>query len=303
MDRILAREVGIDVFSAAIPGLRFRPWEIGWGGQPGSIDLYLSTLHGRSQYTVDYYRDCLENLQSCLSVPLEEATISELHTALCLYSKRYKRSRLHGVKTALRGLLRTIGKKDWVDEFPNPRIRWIPPEGPKPDDIDRILKACKNGKERAVVLVSYSLGGRPGAIFGDKKICKPPALAENIDWEDGRIRVIDKGGYERVLVFQQRRNQTLKTLRRHLNGRAMGPIFDLTQHGAYKMLRRIGRRVGIKLSCDRMRHATGYNMGRQSGDFLLVGKQLNHSDPSSTLVYAEVLRSDLVARAREKEWR
>ena len=280
------------------------------------IERYLTSLSGKSPYTVSTYRDVLSRLRDNLNVPLEHATVPELHASLFEFSQYYSRGRLRIAKSALRGFLKYTGKKDWLAYFPNPRIKWLPPSGPKPNEIDRVLAACENNLEYAVVLVSYSLGGRPGAIFGDKKAGKPPAMVEDIDWENGTIRVIDKGFKPRVLVFQQRRRQTLETLHRYLNGRTFGPIFPLTRSGAYKMLVKIGARAGLNkpildgkrqknrnLCSNLLRHACGQNMYRQSRDIFLVQGQHGHGDIRDTLVYVQISQMDLIERAREREWR
>lgn len=285
-------------------------------GPSAASDFFLRSLFGKSQRTVESYRDVLGKLQENLQVPLEHATVRELQAALFAFSKRYGQSRLHLARSALRGLLKSVGKHSWLDHLPNPGVKWTPPEGPDPDEIDKLLAACKGDRERAVVLCSYSLAGRPGAIFGDPKVNKPPALAENIDWEHGTIRVHDKGAKENTLVFMQRRPQALKALKRHLGDRTNGPLFDLTCHGSYQLLVRIGRRAGLNkpianglrqrsrnICGNRLRHACAQNMRRQGADLFEIQAQLNHADVNTTTVYAHCNKEELVRRASSRSWR
>ncbi len=289
-----------------------REWAF---GPQDPIDDYIYTLSGKSPYTISDYRYILERLQDYLNAPLDLATVPELHAALFQFSQHYGLGKLRGCKTALRGFLKNIDKGEWLSCFPNPRIKWLPPEGPSPDDIDRALAACENDLERAVLLVSYSLGGRPGSIFGDKKARKPPAMIEDINWEAGTVRVADKMG-PRVLVFQQRRKQTMNALKRYLKDRASGPVFPLTRSSAYKLLVKIGERAGLNkpiedgwrqknrnLCGNLLRHATGGNMERQGAGLFKIQAQLGHSDPNTTLVYVRIHQHDLISRAREREWR
>lgn len=273
-----------------------------WAVPDGGVECFLNTLVGHSKATKKIYRAYLHMLEESSHAPLDLATFDELCSALNLFAERYSPSSYAVCKAALRGFLNYIEKPDLVDRIPNKGVRWLPKRGPIPKQIDMLLEAA-NFRERTLILVLYSTGIRVGELLGNHQAESPPARAEDIDWENGLLFFISKGGGKDYVPFFLRREQAMRTLQLWLNGRKRGPIFDLSASHAWRMLSNLGRRTGIKLTPHLLRHSTARSMRKGGCDLFEVNAQLRHRSICNTLAYDRAEPLDLIERAREREWR
>lgn len=115
----------------------------------------------------------------------------------------------------------------------------VPKEPFTEDELRALYQAAHRAQERAVVLLLADTGLRLGEVTGVRR--------RDVDWEHGTIRVIGKGGGERLVAPSQR---TLDALRFCMDGhdypwysqRTHGPM---TRDGMYRLLRRLGQRAGV----------------------------------------------------------
>jgi len=268
------------------------------------IERWLDTLLDYSPYTVDNYRQLLTRLDHVLGFPIEHANLDDLLKAIRWFKevRGYAGSSMKSLCAALRSFLRFVGRNADADEIPTFSTRWLPPEPPTPEQIDEVLRYATL-KEQALILAFYSTAARSGELLGDTKTRRPPVCIEDIDWHDGRIRIIGKGGHADYLIFWIRRDETIRTLLERLNGRQVGPLFPFCDSYARRLVRNAGRRVGVKLYPHLLRHACATSLLRQGVDCALVSTHLRHVRLDTTKRYLSITKHDLIARAREKDWR
>jgi len=271
-------------------------------GFPTTTQQFLDSLLDYSPHTVSNYARGLRQFQELLPCPIEFATLEELREAIAVLKSRMKPSGLHSYLSALKQYLRWIGRGEDADQLPCFSRVWTPPEPPTPEQLDEVLEHATL-TEKALILAFYSTGARSAELLGDRSIGKSPVMLGDIDWNEGRIRIVGKGDCQDYLVFWLRRDETINTLKEWLNGRETGPLFPFCDRYARRLIRRAGARVGIKLYPRLLRHACATSLLRQGADSMLVGAHLRHVRPETTRRYLSITKSDLIARAKEKEWR
>ena len=131
---------------------------------------------------------------------------------------------------------------------------------------------------------------------------EPRPGVEQIDWGQGGVWVRGKDGRVGLAVFWPRREEAMDALRDHLNGRSLGSIFP-TRKWCWLLVRRAGRRAGIPLHPHLLRHSAARNLLLQGVDVRFVQAWLRHASIEMTQRYTKVEPHDLIARAREREWR
>jgi site-specific recombinase XerD len=83
-----------------------------------------------------------------------------------------------------------------------------------PEQMQRLLNAADNPRDRALVEFMWSTGCRIAEVCG--------ARVESINWDDRSLKVLGKGQKERVVLFGRK---TADALRAYLKGRESGPLF------------------------------------------------------------------------------
>ena len=107
-------------------------------------------------------------------------------------------------------------------------------------DLQALLAACQKPHERALVLLLADTGLRLGELVRLRR--------DDLDFEQGLVYVLGKGGKRRVVGVSER---TVAALRLCLDGRAYpwpsqrthGP---LTADGIRRVLQQLGRRAGVE---------------------------------------------------------
>jgi len=267
-------------------------------------ERFVESLIDRSPYTMESYRLQLRRLQRLVNhAPLECVTVTELVEGLRKYRETHSLGSMISMVAALKGFLRFVGRDHDVAKVPKfSRRRWLPPEPPSPEQLDLVLERATL-REAALILMFYSTGARPGEVFGDRKLARPPVHAQDVDWDNGKVRVVGKGGYPDYLVFWLRRDQTLAILCEFAGSNPARPLFPFGYGLGKKLVRDAGRRIGVRLCFSLLRHACATSLLKQGVDSAYVNRQLRHVRFDTTRRYLDLTKHDLIARAKEREWR
>lgn len=163
----------------------------------------------------------------------------------------------------------------WKMEMPRPRRRM--PRPMSEDDLEKAL-ASADPRMRCWLLLAACEGLR----------CMEMAGLQREDISETTIRVLGKGGRERVLPLHPQ-------VREALEGYGLpesGPLFRnryLRQIPAVDVSHKIGahlRSLDIKSSGHTLRHRFATQVYRESLDLRLTQELLGHSSPETTAVYA-----------------
>ena len=272
----------------------------GLGTNP--VQTFLDSMLDYSPHTVANYRRGLSRFADAVQVPLDLAPISDLREAVRMMKLQYKPTSLHSYLAALRMFLRFVGRFQDAEALPTFPCPWVPMESPTSKQITQVLRHATM-TEKVIILTYYSTSARASELLGDKSVGHPPAQVEDVDWQEGSIRIIGKGNCRDTVVFFLRRKQTMALLKEWLNGRTTGPLFPFCDSYARRLIRRAGKRVGVKMGLHLMRHSDTRSGLRQNINPLLIAAQNRHKRVDTTMRYLGQMKLDLIRKAKEREWK
>ncbi len=269
------------------------------------IDGFLALLAAqRSPRTVDAYRRDLAALGAYLRKPPAQATLEELER----YTAQLRADGLAGSTIARRtAAARSFYRHQQLlgarDDNPAagvklPRRAKPLPKTLSPGEAERLIDAAAGTQPRALrdqalVELLYGAGLRVSEAVGLDKA--------GVDLDDRLVRVIGKGGKERVVPIGRAAVTALRRYlsrgrpyldRRHrqelfLNARG-GP---LTRSGAFRILRGLAGKAGLdpqRVHPHLLRHSFATHLLEGGADLRSVQEMLGHADLSTTELYTHV---------------
>jgi type 1 fimbriae regulatory protein FimB/type 1 fimbriae regulatory protein FimE len=154
-------------------------------------------------------------------------------------------------------------------------------------EVETIIKACENERDRLMVLMAYRHGLRVPELI--------TLTWRQIDLDAARLRVIRaKGSEDGVHPLSGREIRALRALRRHqtvgcrwifVTSRG-GPM---TRNGFFKLLEKAAARAGITdVHPHLLRHGCGFKLVNQGMDTLSLAAYLGHANVQNTKRYARM---------------
>lgn len=166
-------------------------------------------------------------------------------------------------------------------------------------DVARILRACSNERDRAIVLLALDSGIRAS------ELC---ALAVgDVRLDNGAVTVRQgKGQKERITYIGARvRKQLLRYFARERDGQpaATEPLFTrrdggcepLVYNGLKQLVFRLRTASGVRFSMHAFRRTFAINSLRNGMDIYTLARLMGHSDISVLRVYLDLLETDVEA--------
>jgi len=171
------------------------------------------------------------------------------------------------------------------------------------EQIDAVLAKCGRdfggARDRAMVTMLLDCGLRVSELAG--------LDLDDVDWTDGTLLVLGKGGKERVVPFGHTTRQAL-TAYIARRGELDTPALFVSTLGArldrYRVRDIIERRceqaeiTGVRCSPHTFRHTMAVSYLRNGGDVFSLQKLLGHSTLDMTRKYAELADSDVQDKHR-----
>ena len=156
------------------------------------------------------------------------------------------------------------------------------------EQLERLRDGCRSYKEKALVEFLVSSGCRLGEIVGLR--------ADAVDWQSRSVVVLGKGGKERTVYFSTRAKLMLQEyLARRKGGDALfagsrAPYGAMKARGVERVLQKIGERAGEarRVHPHLLRHTFASNALNAGMDITIIQHLLGHTDPKTTLIYAEL---------------
>jgi site-specific recombinase XerD len=269
------------------------------------VEGFLALLAAqRSPRTVDAYRRDLAALGTYLGKPVAQATLDELER----YTAQLRADGLSSATIARRtASTRSFFRHQQLlgarEDNPAAAISLArrPKPLPKtlsPGEAERLIQAAagtqpRDLRDQALAELLYGAGLRVSEATGLGK--------SGIDLDERLVRVIGKGGKERVVPIGRQAAEALRRYlsrgrpyldRRHrpelfLNARG-GP---LTRAGAFLILRKLAEKAGLdphRVHPHLLRHSFATHLLEGGADLRSVQEMLGHADLSTTELYTHV---------------
>jgi len=269
------------------------------------LESFLALLAARrAPRTVDAYRRDLTALRAWLGKPVSAATLEDLET----YTAQLRANGLSAATLARRTAaartffrhLQLLGAREDnpAAEVALPRRTRKLPQTLSAGEAERLIEAAagttpRSLRDRALVELLYGAGLRVSEAIGLER--------NGVDLDDRAVRVLGKGGKERVVPVGR---QAVEALRRYLaRGR---PYLDrrhrpelflnakggaLTRSGAFLILRRLAETAGLepgRVHPHLLRHSFATHLIEGGADLRSVQEMLGHADLSTTELYTHV---------------
>ncbi len=183
-----------------------------------------------------------------------------------------------------------------------PRVPQGIPKALTEEEIESLLDSVEGSdpralRDRAILETLYGTGSRISELVGLDR--------EDLDLEDGIVRVLGKGSKERVVPIGRSAREAVSdylqrgrpALERPSTRRVPGdPVFlnarggRLTRQSCWKIVTAAGDRVGLsgRLSPHVLRHSCATHMIEHGADIRVVQELLGHASLSTTQVYTKV---------------
>ena len=221
---------------------------------------------------------------------------------------RFAPSSIARALVAVRSFHRFCVDEGFVDADPSeevgaPRVPQGLPKALTEAEVDALLATVDGDdpralRDHAILETLYATGVRISELVGLDR--------EDLDLEDGLVRVFGKGSKERVVPVGRSARRSIveylargrPALERPATRRVSGdPLFlnvrggRLTRQSCWKLVTTAGERVGIapgKLSPHVLRHSCATHMLEHGADIRVVQELLGHASLSTTQVYTKV---------------
>jgi integrase/recombinase XerD len=269
------------------------------------VEGFLALLAARrAPKTVEAYRRDLAQLGAYLEKPIAKATLEELER----YTAQLRADGLSGATIARRtAAARSFYRHQQLlgarDDNPAAAIK-LPrrakplPKTLSPGEAERLIQAAAGTQPRALrdqalVELLYGAGLRVSEAIGLDKA--------GVDLDDRLVRVIGKGGKERVVPIGRHAAQALLRYlaqgRPYLDSRHRPELFlnarggPLTRAGAFLILRKLAEKAGLdphRVHPHLLRHSFATHLLEGGADLRSVQEMLGHADLSTTELYTHV---------------
>jgi integrase/recombinase XerD len=269
------------------------------------VEGFLALLAARrAPKTVEAYRRDLTQLRGFLGKPVATATLEELER----YTAQLRADGLSGATIARRtAAARSFYRHQQLlgarDDNPAAAIK-LPrrakplPKTLSPGEAERLIQAAAGTQPRALrdhalVELLYGAGLRVSEAVGLEKA--------GIDLDDRLVRVIGKGGKERVVPIGRHAAEALRRYlsrgRPYLDTRHRPELFlnarggALTRAGAFLILRKLAEKAGLdphRVHPHLLRHSFATHLLEGGADLRSVQEMLGHADLSTTELYTHV---------------
>ena len=269
------------------------------------VEGFLALLAARrAPKTVEAYRRDLAQLGAYLGKPVAKATLEELER----YTAQLRADGLSGATIARRtAAARSFYRHQQLlgarDDNPAAAVK-LPrrakplPKTLSPGEAERLIQAAagtqpRSLRDQALVELLYGAGLRVSEATGLEKA--------GVDLDDRLVRVIGKGGKERVVPIGRHAAEALRRYlargRPYLDARHRPELFlnarggPLTRAGAFLILRKLAEKAGLdphRVHPHLLRHSFATHLLEGGADLRSVQEMLGHADLSTTELYTHV---------------
>lgn len=265
---------------------------------PRRVEAFLAAkrIDGCRPKTIKGYRERLKLFMTQCSKPVQQITTDDLreYLAYLVDERHLMDNSVQAHINTLRSFFSWLVDEDNIRKSPMRKIKSLKIDKLRSrhpltaEQLELVRDGCRGYKEKALVEFLVSLGCRVSEVAGLR--------VDDIDWRDRKCKVIGKGNKERTVYFSVRAKLMLQLyIAERRGGEALfassrAPYEPLTDRGIEKMISKLGKRIGMErpLYPHLMRHTFASHALNCGMELTIIQHLLGHSDPKTTLIYAEI---------------
>lgn len=260
------------------------------------IDMFLDAkrIEGLSPRTIGAYALQLRLFKDYVQKPVDKITTPDVRQYI-RQSAHLAANTINSKLVAIRTFFQFLVDEEFLERNPAAKSKIKPAKVPKrmpkamsPEELELMREACETVREKALVEILYSTGGRVSEVHHMNR--------DDVDFRKQNIRVIGKGNKEGIVNFNIK---ALLFLKKYLSSRKDdNPALFVTDKAPHNRLgvRSIERSVeairkksGVKTKCTphTFRHTLATHMLENGADLGIVQEVLRHESPATTQIYAQ----------------
>ena len=265
---------------------------------PRRVEAFLAAkrIDGCRPKTIKGYRERLKLFMTQCSKPVQQITTDDLreYLAYLVDERHLMDNSVQAHINTLRSFFSWLVDEDNIRKSPMRKIKSLKIDKLRSrhpltaEQLELVRDGCRGYKEKALVEFLVSSGCRVSEVAGLR--------VDDIDWRDRKCKVIGKGNKERTVYFSVRAKLMLQLyIAERRGGEALfassrAPYEPLTDRGIEKMISKLGKRIGMERSLypHLMRHTFASHALNCGMELTIIQHLLGHSDPKTTLIYAEI---------------
>lgn len=265
---------------------------------PRRVEAFLAAkrIDGCRPKTIKGYRERLKMFMTQCSKPVQAITTDDLreYLAYLVDERHLMDNSVQAHINTLRSFFSWLVDEDNIRKSPMRKIKSLKIDKLRSrhpltvEQLELVRDGCRGYKEKALVEFLVSSGCRVSEVAGLR--------VDDIDWRDRKCKVIGKGGKQRTVYFSVRAKLMLQL---YIEGRKGGealfsssraPYEPLSDRGIEKIISKLGKRIGMErpLYPHLMRHTFASHALSAGMDLTVIQHLLGHTDPKTTLIYAEI---------------
>lgn len=265
---------------------------------PRRVEAFLAAkrIDGCRPKTIKGYRERLKMFMTQCSKPVQQITTDDLreYLAYLVDERHLMDNSVQAHINTLRSFFSWLVDEDNIRKSPMRKIKSLKIDKLRSrhpltaEQLELVRDGCRGYKEKALVEFLVSSGCRVSEVAGLR--------VDDIDWRDRKCKVIGKGNKERTVYFSVRAKLMLQLyIAERRGGEALfassrAPYEPLTDRGIEKMISKLGKRISMErpLYPHLMRHTFASHALNCGMELTIIQHLLGHSDPKTTLIYAEI---------------
>ena len=205
--------------------------------------------------------------------------------------KNYSIKSLYNLILALKSFLRFLEREDLVKSLKLPKLPKSLPKALTKEEIRRLIDAADNLRDKLIIILFYATGLRVSEMRN--------LNVEDINFEDEFLIVRQgKGRKDRVVPLPRKVIELLKQYLKwrdeyYLNKKENALFLNkngkrMSYEYIEKIVRNVGKKAGIKVTCHMLRHSFATHMLENGADIRVIQEILGHEKLSTTQIYTKV---------------
>jgi integrase/recombinase XerD len=263
------------------------------------ILLYLATkkLNGLSDLTLGNYKRRLIIFSDYIRKDVSDITTMDIRRYLVVYGtqRKIQRSTMNTVISEIKSFFEWLVDEEYIIKNPMRQIKSTKNhtrvrKSLSEEELEKLRDACVTLRERAIIEMYYATGCRLSELIS--------VNINDINWMELSFKVIGKGNKERIIYFTPRANLYLQ---KYLNDRKSttpnSPLFiqckvpfkRLSCKAVQNEVSGIAKRAGFErhIYPHLLRHTLATLALKHGASLTTIQATLGHSNPSTTVIYAQ----------------